>query len=405
MILSPPQAKILLDPHRFRVLVCGRKFGKTTLFLEEMVGMAISRPEVRVLYIAPTLLDARALLWDKLLKILGRAVVSKNDTLLEMKVRTLKGGTSDIFLGSWEKVENYRGLEYDFILMDEVQDYRNFWVGWGLALRPTLTPRKGQAIFAGTPKGFNHFYDLYNMPYKNPEWASFHYTSYDNPYLDRKEIDNEKLNKAEDEFAQEYLAEFRKSEGLVFKEFSRETHVFTEELKEYSELLAGVDWGFQAPAAVPTVKTKGNAYYVTDLLYRTHMNDDAVADYVASKRFTKVYPDPESASGVDLLKKKGVNVREVSKGKDSIKFGIGKMRELFKQNRLFIHSSCLDLIAELETYAYPEKSPHHNPSENPIDENNHAIDALRYVVMSHTMGRPFIKRPFYDKTVDIWRGR
>jgi phage terminase large subunit len=70
-------------------------------------------------------------------------------------------------------------------------------------------------------------------------------------------------------------------------------------------------------------------------------------------------------------------VRDVSK---DIEAGISAVQELFKSNRLFIHSSCTNLIWELETYAYPDKKPDHNEAELPIKENDHAVDTLRYVL-------------------------
>lgn len=404
MVLNPAQNSIAGDTHRFRVVVCGRKFGKTTLGSEELLGESIFKDNQRVLYVAPTLGDARTLMWDRLKNRLGKAIVSENDTRLELKVRTVQGGTSDIFLGSWEKVNNYRGDEFDFHLFDEVQDYRNFWVGWQEAMRPTLTPRKGRALFMGTSKGFNHLYDLYNVSLEDTDYKSFHFTTYDNPYIPVDEIEKARKELPEDRFAQEYLAEFRKSEGLVFKEFRRESHLYTEELRGYQELLGGVDFGFTNPAAILTVAVKDNIYYVTNLLYRTGMTDLQVAEYVAAKPFNKVYPDPESPSAIQEMKNKGVNVREVIKGKDSIKNGIDKVRELFLANRLFIHTSCLDLIGELESYSYPEARSSHNLNENPLDEHNHAIDALRYVISSHSIKKPLPVHRFYDKTIDIWRG-
>lgn len=405
MELTPAQNEIAADEHRFRIVVCGRKFGKTTLDSEEIKGKAISKDNQRILYIAPTLGDARRLMWDRLRKELARAIVRENDTRLELKVKTIQGGTSDIFLGSWELVNNYRGDEFDFILPDEVQDYRNFWVGWHEAMRPTLTPRKGTALFTGTAKGFNHLYDLYNLPYQDKDYRSFHYTTYDNPYIPRDEIEKAKQELTDDRFAQEYLAEFRKSEGLVFKEFNREQHLFTEELRGFSESLSGVDFGYTNPTAVIDVKVKDGNYYVTHELYRTGMTDIETAEYVSSRAYNKVYPDPESPSAIEEMKRRRVNIRDVSKGKDSIQSGIDKVRELFKANRLFIHASCQNLILELETYSYADKSPYRNANENPIDEFNHAIDALRYVVMSHTISKPFVPMPFRDKTIDIWRGK
>lgn len=406
MELTPAQDKIAADIHRFRVVVCGRKFGKTTLESEEIKGKSISKDDQRILYIAPTLGDARRLMWDRLRKELESVIQSENDTRLELKIKTQFKGVSSIFLGSWELVNNYRGDEFDFILLDEVQDYRNFWVGWQEAIRPTLTPRQGTALFTGTAKGFNHLYDLYNIEYKDTDYKSFHFTTYDNPFMPVEEIEKAKHELTDDRFAQEYLAEFRKSEGLVFKEFSREQHLFTEPLYGFQEALDGVDFGYTNPTAVIDVKVKNNIYYVTHELYRTGMTDDETADYVASIRPNKVYADPAQPQSIEVMKRKGLNMREVMKGKDSIQAGIDRIRELFKQNRLFIHSSCINLITELETYSYADKSPYRNANENPIDEYNHAIDALRYVVNTHTISKPFVRPAvFRDKTIEIWRGK
>lgn len=406
MNLTEAQSKIARDLHRFRVLACGRKFGKTTLFLEEMVGAAVLKDNQRIMYMAPTLGDARSLIWDRLTTKLGRAIIWKNDTLMEMKVHTVHGGKSEIFLGSWEKVQNYRGLEYDFLLLDEVQDYRGFWVDWQQALRPTLTPRQGSALFAGTPKGFNHFYDLYNFQYTDTDYASFKFTSYDNPNLPVEEIEKAKKELTDDSFSQEYLAEFRKSEGLVFKEFDRSKHLYQEPLHDFSETLGAVDWGFTNPTAVLDVKVKGNNFYVSGELYRPGMTDEETADYVANKRYAKVYPDPAQPASIETMRRKGINIREVKKGADSIQHGINTIRELFKQNRLFIEQSCVNLIEELETYSYADKRIGHNENEKPVDEYNHAIDALRYVLDNHVMSKPFMRPPiFNDQMEQVWRGR
>lgn len=406
MVLTKAQNEIASDVHRFRVVVCGRKFGKTTLDSEEIKGKAISKDNQRILYIAPTLGDARRLMWDRLRNELGGAIEKENDTRLELKVRTQYGGLSDVFLGSWELVNNYRGDEFDFILADEVQDYRNFWVGWQEAMRPTLTPRQGIALFTGTPKGFNHYYDLFNLQYKDADFKSFKFTTYDNLYITIGEIEKAKSELTDDRFAQEYLADFRKSEGLVFKEFNREQHLFIETVFGFTEKLSGVDFGYTNPTAVLQINVKDGAYHVTKELYRTGMTDEEVADYVAAQRFNKVYPDPAQPQSIEVMRRKGVNVRDVVKGADSIQSGIDRIRELFKQNKLFIHSSCVNLISELETYSYADKSPYRNANENPIDEFNHAIDALRYVVNTHIINKPFI-RPvhFRDKTIEIWRGK
>lgn len=386
-LLHPAQVKIAEDLHRFRILVCGRKFGKTTLGSEEISQNAYSGNNRRILYIAPTLEDARRLMWDRLNSKLRNIIKKKNDTRLELKIKTKDGGNSDIFLGSWEKVQDYRGDEFDLIVPDETQDYKEFWTGWHEALRPTLSPRKGMALFMGTPKGFNHFYDLFINESKDPDYKSFRFTSYDNPYLDIEEIAKAKSELTEDRFAQEYLADFRKTEGLVYKEFDRQKHLFDDlsQIKGVRRYFAGVDFGFTNPAVVLPIKEDfDSTLYVLPEWYKTQQTDRMIAEYVSSAGFDIVYPDPESASGIAELKKLKVNVGEVIKNKDSIRNGINKLRDLFKQNKIKIHTSCQNLIWELETYAYPDKKELRNEDENPIKENDHAVDALRYAISAQT---------------------
>jgi len=369
------------------VINCGRRFGKTTLVAYEMVGVAAAYPDARVPYYAPTRDDARDIMWKMIQEAAGNSVVDKNEGRLELTIRNKFGGTSLLPLYGWEAVQERKkgvGVKNNHIFLDEVAKYRNFWEGWQEVLRPTLTDLRGGGTFISTPNGFNHFYDLYNLEAKDKDYKSFHFTSYDNPHLPKEELDKARLELTEDRFAQEYLADFRKTEGLVYKEFSRELHLFDKDVQ--GELLGGVDFGFTNPAAVlQIVKDKDATYWVKDEWYKTGRTEPQIAEYVASCKFNRVFPDPENPSAIEALNQKGIRIVEVVKGKDSIMSGVNRVRELFKANRLKIHRSCINLISELETYSYPEKQGGHNPQENPIKENDHALDALRYVIMMDSM--------------------
>ena len=379
--LTKAQTEILTDEHRFRVIVCGRKFGKTTVASEEISACAFAKTNKRVIYIAPTLDDARRLMWERLKRRFGNVVEKSNDTRLELVIPTQDMGVSTIFLGSWEKVDNYRGDEFDLIIFDEVQDYHNFWMGWQESMRPTLTPRQGAALFMGTPKGFNHLYDLYSLEHTEKDFKSFHFTSYDNPHIPVQEIEDAKRQLTEDRFAQEYLADFRKTEGLVYKEFDRKLHVSADKFYPV-KTFGGVDFGFTHPAAAITIqKDKDANYHIPVEWYKTQQTDEAIAEYVASLKWSACYPDPENAGAIKQLKNHGVNVREVLKGKGSIKSGVNIVRELFKANRLTIDPSCKNLIWELETYSYKDKDGATYEDENPVKENDDALDALRYALM------------------------
>jgi PBSX family phage terminase large subunit len=397
--LSNAQAQIGIDKHRFRVLNCGRRFGKTTLAIEEIKGkMAAGKKHIA--YIAPTYQQARDIAWELLKKEFVGAPF--NESRLEVRV-----GECILILRGWESIETLRGQQFDFIVIDEVAMMRNFWINWQEVIRPTLTDTKGGVLFISTPKGFNHFYDLYNLEGVDDDFKSFHFTSYDNPYIPKEELDKAKQQVTEDRFAQEYLADFRKTEGLVYKEFSRDKHLYDEatEQPEQYERIAGLDFGYTNPAAMPfiTIDTK-KVYWVTDEYYHSGRTEDEICDYVASQKFQKVYPDPENASAVETLRRKGVNVRDVNKGRDSVISGIQKLRELFKANRIKINKKCINLITELETYSYPDKKDQRNQDELPIKENDHLLDALRYAISmteaskNQGMAKTFVPAAYINPT-------
>lgn len=380
MFLTPAQSIIARDLHRFRVVCCGRRGGKTTLAVEEIKGKALSKPS-RIAYIATTYQQSRDIAWELLKKELQPIILSANESRLEIKVRTIRGGESLIILRGWESVETLRGQAFDFLVIDEVAMMRNFWVNWQEVLRPTLTDTKGEVLFTSTPSGFNHFYDLYNTNLTDKDFKSFHFTSYDNPHIPKEEIDTAKGQMTPNRFAQEYLAEFSKTEGLVYKEFSREKHLYDKLPEGIFEKIAGVDFGYTNPAAVLHIYTNGEKFYIDDEWYKTGRTETQIAEYVAGCKFQSVYPDPENPSAIEELRNRNVNTREVSKGKDSITSGIQKIKELLLQGKLFINKRCVNLLYEFETYSYNNENEERDNPENPIKQNDHALDALRYVVM------------------------
>lgn len=376
MVLTPAQDKIAADTHRFRVLNCGRRFGKTTLAIEEIKGKALFK-ESRICYIAPTIQQARDIAWATMLKELKPIIVKAVESpSREITVKNMKGTTSLIQLSSWEKIETLRGQQFDFIVLDEVASMRNFWLNWDEVIRPTLTDTKGECLFISTPKGFDHFFDLYKKELEDSDYKSFHFTTYDNPFIPTEEIDKAKLEIPEDRFAQEYCADFRKFTGLVYKEFDRARHIYTNGTYVAVNRTAPIDWGWTNPATSYLIeKDTDRNYWISNEFYKTQKTTVEIIEYVKSLRPDAVYPDSAEPDRNMEAKRAGLNVREVSK---DIEAGINCVRELLKQGRLHIHSSCVNLINEFETYSYPEKKPDKNENELPIKENDHGLDAIRY---------------------------
>ena len=376
--LTPAQRQIITDKTRFRVINCGRRFGKTTLSVLEIIGKASQTDGKMVAYIAPTYQQARDIAWEMLKKIVEPIIITVNESRLEIKIRARNGQPSTIILRGWEAVETLRGQKFDLLVIDEIASMKNFWMSWEEVLRPTLTDNKGEAIFISTPKGFNHFYALYNMQLKDKDYKSFHFTSYDNPFLPKEELDKARLEMSEDRFAQEYLADFRKTQGLVYKEFDREKHLYSNknrEDKNYKifntmETLVGVDFGYTNPCALLKIERDSDSnYYVSREWYKTQRTTPEIIEMAKSFGGNKYYPDPAEPDRIEEMRRAKLNIREVSK---DVEAGINAVRELFKTNRLFIHESCIALIEEIEAYSYPDKKPDRNENEAPIKENDHA---------------------------------
>lgn len=404
----PAQEQIAADPSRFRVVRAGRRFGKSVLASYEMLARAVSIDNARICYYAPTRDDAREIVWRMLKEVCAPLIVGDpNESRLEMKIKNRFGTTSLIVLYGWEALQERAkgvGVKNHFVVLDEVSKYSNFVYGWQEVLRPTLMDVEGEALFISTTNGFNHFYDLCNMeldPIKGKGYKTFHFTSYDNPHLKPEEIEQMKLEMTEDRAAQEIYADFRKKEGLVYKEFNRSQHLTSDEPGDVMYTIGGVDFGFTHPAAVIDIKKDYNGvYWITDEWVETQQTEDLVTEYVAAKKYSKVFPDPENASAIEALKKKGINVRKVMKGKGSVVFGINVVRELLKQNRLLVNVKCIKVIESFEKYSYRESKGNETPDELPAHDFSDPLDAVRYALVTDDgagSGNPTTPKIFYPQ--------
>ena len=196
--LHTNQEAVYESKARFRVVMCGRRFGKSELAITEIVINGVHGKQVA--YITPTYNLAKAF-FDKLAK-----AVPFPANRSELTIQFVNGGSVQFFTG--ERLDNLRGRKFHLVVIDEASFIPDLETGWLNSIRPTLTDYKGRALFLSTPRGKNYFFSLYNKGINGePDWQSFKFSTYDNPYIDPYEIDDARRQLPEAVFNQEYMAD------------------------------------------------------------------------------------------------------------------------------------------------------------------------------------------------------
>lgn len=220
--LHPKQLEVFQDPRRFKIVVAGRRFGKSKL--AEAVGVALGlETELNgydlsgkgVFIIAPTHDQAKRIYWPGLMK-LTQPVQSRVDR---------NTGRIELVNDRWievrgaDKPDSLRGVGLSAVILDEYASMKpNVWEE---IVRPALADVQGRALFIGTPAGKNHFYQLVLEAQQNPEeWGVWRFKSTDNPFLDPEEVKRAARNMTAEQFAQEFEASFAGSgAGLLSQDW------------------------------------------------------------------------------------------------------------------------------------------------------------------------------------------
>ena len=211
--LHPKQLEVFNNKTRFKVVAAGRRFGKSRLAAWTLLIEALKSKEKDVFYVAPTFQQAKDIMWG-MIKELGHEVIAAAHE--NTAVLTLVNGRK-IYLKGSDRPDTLRGVGLAYIVLDEYADMKaNVWEQ---ILRPALADVQGGAMFIGTPKGRNHFYEIYKLGEsgRNEEWTAFHYTSYDNPLIPKKEIEAAKESMSSFAFRQEFMSSFEAASRDLFK--------------------------------------------------------------------------------------------------------------------------------------------------------------------------------------------
>lgn len=201
-----PQLELheLMARHRFGVAVAHRRMGKTVSAVMTLIHAALSerRTDGRYAYIAPFYRQAKNVTWDVFKKYLEGFPVKFN----EAELRIDFGNGSRISLYGGDNPDALRGLYFDGVVLDEVADMRP--AVWGEVIRPALSDRLGWALFIGTPKGVDMFYDIYNEALKTPGWFARTFRASETGIIDAQELVAARKEMSESAYAREFECDF-----------------------------------------------------------------------------------------------------------------------------------------------------------------------------------------------------
>lgn len=215
MQLSGPQCEISSSEARFRIAACGRRFGKSWLAMNEMAKFA-RFPEQKILAVAPTYKQCKNIWWNDLKGMLIERNWVRKINESELTITLVNSST--ITLRSSENYDALRGGKYNFIVLDEFADMNPD--AWFQVLRPTLSDMQGHALFIGSPKGRNHFYDLWINAGTLEDWESWQFTTLQGGNVPESEIIAAQRDLDERTFNQEYMSQFVDYAGVIFYAYS-----------------------------------------------------------------------------------------------------------------------------------------------------------------------------------------
>ena len=377
--IDATRKEILNDKTRYKILSCGRRWGKSFFSILYLLSKPF-KPNERRWIIFPTYRQAKMVSWSILKDVFAGKQVSINETELSI---TLDNGAK-IELKGADKPDSLRGVSTTMVVMDEYAFMKENV--WGEIIQPTLAETQGTALFVGTPSGLNHFYDLYVKGQStNSDYKSWQFTTLEGGFISEEEIENAKKNLDKRTFDQEYLASFLTAANRCAYNFSRDIHCKV--MEKSSRMFWGVDFGVASyMTAILMCENTAGEVYVFDEIGLQNSNTFELAKMMQLKgRGLPVYPDPagkartsnSTKSDHRILQEAGFTVIS-KKANPTQKDRLNALNRMLEDargfNKLFINPNCKNLIRDLELCTLE------NGQILKTETLSHFLDALCYPI-------------------------
>ncbi len=387
--LRAAQGEVFTSDRRFRVLVAGRRFGKSYLSCVELLRGAINRPGETFFYCAPTYRMAKDIAWKALKQMVPLAwIKQKNES--DLKLELVNGST--IELKGTENAMALRGRSLSGVVLDEAA-FMDPAV-WFEVIRPALADKQGWALFISTPEGTaSWFYDLwcYVEEDETTDWARWSYTTIEGGNVPPEEVEAARAQLDPRTFRQEFEASFENLSGLVAVNFNEENIDKTVCDIPKLPLYLGLDFNVDNMSVVCAIRYE-DELHIFDEILMVNATTWEIADLINTKfgleRRKDISPDPTGAArktaGVGLtdhaiLRKSGIKVsspRSPWKIRDKVNCVNTAILDGNGLRRLRIHPRCRETIKSLRTLTYDS-----NGLPNKKLGVDHMFDALGYLCL------------------------
>lgn len=392
------QKIVMHDPRRFRVVVAGRRWGKTQVSKISLIRFAAEQGKRLVWYVAPTYQQARDIMWDDLKASIPRAWIRKiHET--RMIIYLING--SKIQLKGADKPDSLRGVGLHFVVIDEAQDIKE--ETWETVLQPTLATTNGRALFIGTPKSYNWLYDRFMLGQRGDyvlderkrrvpnEWKSWQFPTITSPFIPRREIEARRRDMDPKSFRQEFQASFEAMSGRVYYPFDRNEHVGDYPFNPKLPIYIGMDFNIDPMSSIVIQEQPNGEIWVVDECVLYGSNAQETADELMRRYFKyvnqiSIYPDPagnnrnhdRGESSLDILREAGFRKIYFKNKHPLVQDRVNAVNRLLRtaegEIRLRVNYSCRKFIDSLEQTIYKEGS-------REVDKSlgvEHATDAFGY---------------------------
>lgn len=391
--LKPRQLEVFHCKSRFRVLVAGRRFGKTYLAIAELIRAANKKGRL-AWYVGPSYRQAKSIAW-KQLKFLSRPFWGARPNESELRIELQTGGT--ICLRGADNYDSLRGNGLDFLVVDEYASIAR--EAWPEVLRPALADKMGRALMIGTPRGHDHFYELYQAAEEQENWSAFQFTTEQGGNVKAEEIACATRELDERTYRQEFQASFENvTVGRVYYGFERAENVGKTDYNPRLPLFWSLDFNVNPMCSVIGQKDGDWVQVLAELaLPDSHTQAACQEFHTRVSRWGRrmgvhVFGDASgngrhtSASRTDwqivreTLAGFGYNVTfRVPTVNPTVKDRVNCVNSMLcthsGERRILIDPSCKELIKDLEQVTWDAESLDKSDSKR-----SHLSDALGYVI-------------------------